>query len=329
MLSVAFIGTGGIAGRYLRTLAAEREAGRATLAAACDLVEERAARAAAPFGARVYTDWRRLLEADRYDAVFVCVPPFAHEGQEEAIVSRGAHLYVAKPVALTVAYARRVIDAVRRAGVLASSGYMWRYNGVNERVREVLRGRPLALVLGAFIGGLPGTPWWRIKAQSGGQMVEQTTHIFDLARHFAGEVQEVSAVGALCALRDAPGMETEDASVCNLRFASGAVGNIASCCAADHGGRADLELYARGVTVRYDCDGGFRAWVDGRQESAGNENDPYDDIVTSFLRAVRTGDAALLRSPYADAARTLAVTEAAERSLQSGGRPVAVEPVEG
>jgi len=327
MLRIAFIGTGGIAGRYLQTLAAEREAGRASLAAACDLVADRAAKAAQPFGAKVYTDWRRMLEAERYDAVFLCVPPFAHEGQEEEIVGRGSHLYVAKPVALGVAYARGVLDAVRRAGVLASSGYMWRYSDINDEVRSVLAGRTPGLVLGTYVNPLPGTPWWRVKAQSGGQMVEQTTHVFDLARHFVGEVEAVGCFGTLGMLADVPGMATEDASVCNLRFASGAVGNISSSCAADQGGRVDLELVARGALVRYNCWGSFRAWVDGREIAGRNAADPYDAIVRSFLEAVRTGDAGLLRSPYADAARTLAVTEAAERSLGACGERVAVERV--
>lgn len=325
MLRIAFIGTGGIAGRYLRTLARESEAGRATLAAACDLLPERAAAAAKPFGAKAYSDWRRMLEAERYDAVFVCVPPFAHEGQEEEIVARGSHLYVAKPVALTVDYARRVLDAARRAGVLASSGYMWRYNDVNARVEEALSGRTLGLVLGTYVNPLPGTPWWRVKAQSGGQMVEQTTHVFDLARYFAGEVVSVSCLGTFGMLADVPGMQTEDASVCNLRFASGAVGNIASSCAAERGGRVDLELVARHALVRYECGGSFRAWVDGQESAGRNTIDPYDAIVESFLEAIRSGDAVALRSPYADAARTLAVTLAAEASLAAGGAPVPVE----
>jgi predicted dehydrogenase len=327
MLRVAFIGTGGIAGRYLQTLAGEREAGRATVAACCDLVEARATKAAQPFGARVFTDWRRMLDADRYDAVFVCVPPFAHEGQEEEIVGRGSHLYVAKPVALSTAYARRVLEAVRRAGVLASSGYMWRYSDINDQVRAALEGRAVGLVLGTYVNPLPGTPWWRVKAQSGGQMVEQTTHVFDLARHFVGEVAEVACWGALRMLTDVPGMATEDASTCNLRFTGGAVGNIASSCAADRGGRVELELVARGSLVRYVCWGSFRAWVDGREIEGRNAQDPYDEIVRAFVRAIRSGDAALLRSPYADAAQTLAVTEAAERSLAAGGVPVAVERV--
>lgn len=327
MLRIAFIGTGGIAGRYLRTLVAEREAGRATLVGACDLVTERAAKAAQPFGAKVHADWRRLLEAEPYDAVFVCVPPFAHEGQEEEIVGRGSHLFVAKPVALSVAHARGVLAAVRRAGVLASSGYMWRYSDINDRVRAVLAGRTLGLVLGTYVNPLPGTPWWRVKAQSGGQMVEQTTHVFDLARFFAGEVEAVSCFGTLGMLADVPGMATEDASVCNLRFVSGAVGNISSSCAAERGGRVDLEVVARGALVRYNCWGSFQAWVDGGEISARNVGDPYDAVVRSFLDAVRTGDPGLLRSPYADAAQTLAVTEAAERSLSAGGERVPVERV--
>jgi myo-inositol 2-dehydrogenase / D-chiro-inositol 1-dehydrogenase len=230
-------------------------------------------------------------------------------------------------VALGVAYARGVAEAVRRAGVLASSGYMWRYSDINAQVQAALADRPLGLVLGTYMQGLPGTPWWRVKSQSGGQMVEQTTHVFDLARYFAGEIASVSCVGSLRLLGDTAGMATEDVSVCNLTFASGAVGNISSSCAAERGGRVELEFVARGSFVRYNCWGSFKAWVDGREVEARNALDPYDEIVRSFLAAVRTGDGRLLRSPYVDAMRTLAVTEAAERSLAGGGEAVPVERV--
>jgi predicted dehydrogenase len=156
-------------------------------------------------------------------------------------------------------------------------------------------------------------------------MVEQTTHVFDLARVFAGEVDAVSCFGGRTML-EAPDLDVEDASVCNLRFAGGAVGNIASSCAAERGGRVDLELVARGALIRYDCGGSFRAWVDGAELTGRNARDPYDDIVLSFLEAVRRGDPAGLPCPYADAAQTLAVTLAAEQSLRAGG---AVVPVEG
>jgi len=56
----------------------------------------------------------------------MCVPPFAH-GFEPEIAERGIHLFVEKPVALTMDLAKKTERAIAKAGVINSVGYMWRY----------------------------------------------------------------------------------------------------------------------------------------------------------------------------------------------------------
>ena len=80
--------------------------------------------------------------------------------------------------------------------------------------------------MGYWMGGFPGVLWWRRMEQSGGQMVEQTTHIFDLARYLCGEVQEVYAVYANRGQKQIPEYNIYDVGTATLRFASGVVGTI-------------------------------------------------------------------------------------------------------
>ncbi|HET7559349.1 MAG TPA: Gfo/Idh/MocA family oxidoreductase, partial [Limnochordia bacterium] len=74
-MRVGFIGVGGISGNYRRTL---KQMPDVQIAAVCDIDEARARAAAAEVGAQVFTDHRRMLDAGGLDAVFVCIPPFAH-----------------------------------------------------------------------------------------------------------------------------------------------------------------------------------------------------------------------------------------------------------
>ena len=79
---VALIGTGGIAGHHLNELAA-LGADKVRVVALCDIAEDRAYAAAADIeGARVFTDYRQMFDdaGDELDAVYICVPPFAHDG---------------------------------------------------------------------------------------------------------------------------------------------------------------------------------------------------------------------------------------------------------
>ena len=92
--------------------------------------------------------------------------------------------------------------------------------------------------LGYWMGGMPGVPWWRVRAESGGQHVEQTTHIFDLCRYLVGsDVVAVHGFAGQGSMTDVPNYDVDDMSVVNLKFASGAVANITSACMLEGWGR--------------------------------------------------------------------------------------------
>ena len=59
-----------------------------------------------------------------------------------------------------------------------------------------MQDQTIGMALGRWMGGMPGVAWWRRQEGSGGQFVEQTTHIVDLLRYCAGEVTEVYAAAA-------------------------------------------------------------------------------------------------------------------------------------
>lgn len=322
---LAFIGVGGIARNYLKHLGTMKTF--AQVVAICDILPERAAEVAEPLKAKAYTDYRVMLENEELDGVFVCVPPFAHTDQELQVVAKKLALFVAKPVALDLGKAREVGAAIREAGIINSVGYMWRYSGITNRAREILAGSEanragsskLALLLGFTLTSLPGTLWWRQAARSGGQIIEQTTHIFDLLRYFGGEVREVSGLGGLKLLTDVPLMDVPDVTTCNLLFESGAVGNVSSTSAIT-GGRYAVELIARSMHLNllYIPQEQLTATIDKDTVEATTRIDPYHEIVRVFVEAIRSGNQSLIRSSYADAARTLALTIAATRSVDSG-----------
>src|SRR5262249_51057300 len=150
---IGFVGTGGIAGHHLKQL---QDVPGAAIAAVCDVVAERANARAQEFGGTAYTDYRRMLEQESLDALYVCVPPFAHEDGEIRAAQKGIHLFVEKPVALDLGYGREVAAAIRAAGILSSVGYSLRYLPASEITRRYLAGRDVAMVTANRWGGLPG-----------------------------------------------------------------------------------------------------------------------------------------------------------------------------
>src|SRR3954464_2253548 len=93
---IGFVGAGAVSRRHAAMLT--RMPG-VRVAAVTDVDAHTAADFAARFAARMHPDHRSLLRDERLDAVYVCVPPFAHGEPEEAVIARGLPLFVEKPVA--------------------------------------------------------------------------------------------------------------------------------------------------------------------------------------------------------------------------------------
>jgi predicted dehydrogenase len=320
-LRVACVGTGFIAGRHLAALS---DFDDVEVVAVADAVPERAQQVAAAHDARAYRDGVRLLQTEELDALWICVPPFAHGALELAAIDRGLPFLVEKPLAHDLATAVGIADRVRGSGVLAAVGYHWRYLSVVEQVTAVLSSSAPSLVNGSWLDSTPRVPWWVRRELSGGQVVEQTTHLFDLARLLVGEVDLVSAVEV--AAVDA--VEVPVAAAATLRFSTGAVGTISSARVLPARHRVGLQLVSDGCAVEVSerslTDHELRVvTADGEQVHRVDEN-PIAREDRAFLDAVagRTSD---VRAPYADALRSHALSWAVDRSAREG---VAVVPSE-
>src|SRR5690606_12428322 len=121
------------------------------------------------------------------------------------------NLLVEKPIALDLARARSMVEASR--GVVAACGFMYRFGAAVARW-DALQGAGETGRIGYFSGHFHcnalHAPWWRDRAKSGGQMVEQLIHIADLARHVLGMPETAYARAANLFHRDVPGYTSED-----------------------------------------------------------------------------------------------------------------------
>jgi predicted dehydrogenase len=196
---------------------------------------------------------------------------------------------------------------------LTAVGHHWRYLAIVERAHELLAGRPVRLVTGAWLDKVPPVAWWPQTARSGGPVVEQAAHVLDLARHLAGEVTEVWAAG-----NGTPppvdGADVDGATAVTLRFAGGAVGTLAATCVLGWKERAGLEIYADGLAMSITETTLVVRDADGTHTEESDPESARVAVDREFINAVRgTGDD--IRVPYAEALRThqlaLAVAESA------------------
>ena len=157
-MKITFIGVGGITRSYRQSLKQlERP-----IAAVCDINAERAAAIAAEENATPYTDHGEMLQKEKPDVVFICIPPGAHTTQVADAAASGAALFVAKPVAQDLETAQRTRDAINAAGVLSQVGYMARYSDITARAKELVGIRNLPWELDGFSRG------WVLTIHGGG-----------------------------------------------------------------------------------------------------------------------------------------------------------------
>lgn len=127
-IRIGIIGCGGIAnGKHMPGL---RSVENVEMVAFCDIIEEKAQQAAKDYGtedAKVYTDYKKLLEDKTIDVVHVCTPNRSHSFITVDALEAGKHVMCEKPMAINSEEAKKMLDAAERTGKKLCIGYQNRY----------------------------------------------------------------------------------------------------------------------------------------------------------------------------------------------------------
>ena len=227
-LRFALIGCGRIAKNHAAPL---REIPGAELAAACDIVPDRAQSFRARYGVPVYTNYHDMLAEEKIDVVNILTPSGMHPVHAIDIIDRyRKHVVIEKPMAMSLQDLPKMQAAAARRGIKIFPVYQNRYNKAVRRVRSDLEaGRFGKLVLGTVRmrwcrpdSYYRRDPWRGTWAMDGGALTNQGIHDLDLLQYLMGDVESVYARTATQLVN----VEVEDTAVAVLTFANGALGNI-------------------------------------------------------------------------------------------------------
>jgi myo-inositol 2-dehydrogenase/D-chiro-inositol 1-dehydrogenase len=323
-VKVAMVGSGGMAQAHLPGL---KGMAGVEIVGFCDTVVQRAQALATAHGGQAFRDPGKMLDATGADCCYVLLPPFAHGKAEFACIERGVPFFVEKPININWKQTCQIAEAVAAKGLVTSAGYMNRYRKGIQTAKKLLAKDPAVFVQGGWIGGKPNpnperpiSVWWVQQAKSGGQFLEQVTHTVDLVRFLCGEATEVCAFAARGFNQGVTGYDIADANAVAIHFASGGVCNLHSCCASGAKGGVSLEVFATEVAFE------FRGWEHtckifrrGQDvEEIPGEADIFKIEDAAFIKAVRAGNDKGVLCSYADAARTLEISIAANVSAAKG-----------
>ena len=204
-LRIAIVGCGGIANqKHMPSIKANAD--KADMVAFCDIIPERAEKAAKEYGvegAKVYTDYKEML-ADtsiEFDVVHVCTPNVAHCPITVAAFEAGKHVMCEKPMAHNTEDARKMIDAWKKSGKKFTIGYQNRLRDDTQTLHASCEAGELGEIYFAKAHALRrrAVPTWGVfpnKAlQGGGPLIDIGTHALDITLWMMNNYEPESVSG--------------------------------------------------------------------------------------------------------------------------------------
>lgn len=345
---VAIIGAGGIGVRHLENL---RFLGGNEIVAICDLDQGRAQALAKRAGtARTYRTADDMFAAgEEVEAVVICTPYTIRRQIIQEAANRGVAVYCEKPPAHTIEEGLRIAEIIDRHNLICSVGFNQRYSPAVDRFREVTKGRVVnfvqSIAANASLFTHPLEGWFYIQEKSGGQLMDQAIHTFDLLRYVVGEITDVHVYGNNVIRPVTEDFTVHDTTVTSFRFAHGGSGcHIHSWSTPKGrselliaGGDFSLSLRAINSPELHGFFGGpgseqtpfNETWVQGPPMGRFGEipkgrkpedppDPPHFEAMKTFIEAVKSGDQSQIRSSFLDSLQTLAVVLGMLRSAETG-----------
>jgi predicted dehydrogenase len=333
---VGFLGAGLIATYHSKSLRASGADVR--WAGVFDPDRGRAERFAAASGATVGASEDEVL--DGCDAVYVCTWTAEHPRLVAAAAERGLAVFCEKPLAVDLAGADAMVDAVEHAGVVNQVGLVLRHSPafglLKALAADPASGRPMNIVFRDDqylpVQGLYASTWrGDVTKAGGGTLLEHSIHDLDLLEWLLGPITSVAARSA--AFHAIEGIE--DSVTVLLTFAGGAVGSLTSVWhdLLERPSLRRVELLSERAHITVDGDWwGPVEWQAQGQASVQLEGDDLQAEAARrgaalgnpdglFVAAVAEGKPAW--PSFAEARRAHVLADAVYRSAASAGTPVA------
>lgn len=262
--------------------------------AVCSARQERAEAAAKKYGIpHVFTDYRKMLELDELDAVFIATPPHLHYPVTMAALEAGKHVLCEKPMAMNVDEAREMYQEAETRKLVHMIGHQFRFLPGRALMKELAAegyvGQLYSVHSSTFYGPKNGGPVDHLtiarpfdsrsdKSQGGGFLGLLGSHVIDALRDWFGEMAGVyGQLETLAKTRKIEGsdevmpVETDDLFAFIFRFETGVLGTVAASFAArltpGTPGMSSFEVYGSEGSLFLGTDGILRGGQRGDSEA--------------------------------------------------------------
>jgi len=275
-------------------------------------------------GGQIYADFDAVLSDSSVDAVFLATPHSLHWEQIIAVADAGKHVFVEKPMTLTVATASAAIRACEKNSVALGIGHNRRYSPVARKMKSMIDGGECGQIIHAE-GNYSGNSafdypvdYWRAQRSElpGGSLTPMALHIVDTMTWLLGPVARLSAI----VKRQALPIDLDDTTAVLFELNSGVTASLGTLFAVPmssylriYGTKANLEArnnYSE-LTIT----------TAGADQPETRMVFTVDDTLQSEIRAFADACAGKAEFPIrpVEALRNVAVVEAIKASGEANG----------
>lgn len=174
----------------------------------------------------VYDDYKKMLDRENLDAVFITTPTYLHAPMALECVDRGIHFFVEKPLSISCQSARSLLGALKNKRIVNMVGYMGRFIDTFRKAHNIIHSGVLGQIINfnatMYVSQLlkKGKGWRYDKSHSGGGvLITQNSHLIDLLLWYFGDLKTVNGF-----IKSWYSENTEDFAHVFFEFESGLTG---------------------------------------------------------------------------------------------------------
>jgi predicted dehydrogenase len=241
------------------------------------------------------TDCEAIWKDPGTKVVFVLTRHNLHAGMVIAALRAGKHVFVEKPLCITLDELIEIDQCVRELGQqcpVLMVGFNRRFAKATAKLREHFRGvAPLSISFRFAPGEIPATAWPQDDAIGGGRIVGEACHAIDVCTAVADSVPV--RVFAESTGRTGGVETTDDRVFVTVRHANGCIANLSYQAGGDRAGPTErVEVFGGGRTAWVEGWDEVELWARGRRERpSGGKDKGHAAGVHAFLAACRHGGA--------------------------------------
>lgn len=256
-LKVGIVGSGWVSGEHMAAFNANPYS---EVVAVCGRTEESARKKLEEYGfkARIYTDFRKMLENEEIDIVSICTPNNLHPEQTIIAAEYKKHILIEKPVALNEDDLNKMLMAVRKNKVKTLVSFVLHWNPLLMTIDKLLKDDIIGEIYYGEVDYFHGIgPWykqysWNIKKDIGGSsLLSAGCHAVDALLWFMNKKPvEVFSYSTRSKNPDFKEYEYGPTSVTLIKFEDGTIGKVASSLDCKTPYIFNIELFGSKGTIR-------------------------------------------------------------------------------